>query len=138
VELAVDVLSVAGVQQNAKAATASPSASAYFRLKHVTWHRCQLWMFSELAMSSSFRPAHYPKSAECPTASPPAIKAYQTEPVAMPSVPELSPSSINTDVRRRGFNPFFTGVTVGIIAAVMGFLIVLAYLVMYYLRYIDG
>jgi hypothetical protein len=56
----------------------------------------------------------------------------------MPPAPELSPSSFNTDVRRRGFNPFFTGVTVGIIAAIIGFLIGLAYLVMYYLRYIDG
>lgn len=56
----------------------------------------------------------------------------------MLSVPELSPSSINTDVRRRGFNPFFTGVTVGIFAVIFGLLIGLACLVVYYLRYIDG
>jgi hypothetical protein len=56
----------------------------------------------------------------------------------MPHVPELSPSAINTDVRRRGINPFFTGVTVGVIAVIIGLLIALAYLVVYYLRYIDG
>ena len=65
-------------------------------------------------------------------------KAYQTEPVAMPSAPELSPLSINTDVRRRGINPLLTGVTVGIIAFIISFLIVFAYLVVSYLRYPDG
>lgn len=62
----------------------------------------------------------------------------RTDPVAMPSVPELAPLSINTDVRWRGFNPFFTGVTAGVIAVTLGLLIGLAYLVVYYLRYIDG
>jgi hypothetical protein len=97
-------------------------------------------------MSSSFKPVRYPRSAGPPEQTDliaehrreERSKACQTEPVAMPSAPELSPSLINTDVRRRGFNPFFTGVTVGIIAAIIGFLIGLAYLVMYYLRYIDG
>lgn len=56
----------------------------------------------------------------------------------MSSVPELSPLSINTDVRWRGFNPFFTGVTAGVIAFIIGLLIGLASLVVYYLRYIDG
>lgn len=56
----------------------------------------------------------------------------------MPSLPELSPSSINTDVRRHGLNPFFTSVTAGVIAAIIGLLIALACLVVYYLRYIDG
>ncbi len=65
-------------------------------------------------------------------------EAYQTELVTKPSVPELSPSSINTDVRRRGINPFLTGVTVGIIAFIIGFLVVFAYLVVSYLRYPDG
>jgi hypothetical protein len=54
------------------------------------------------------------------------------------SVPELSPSSINTDVRRHGLNPFLTGVTVGIIAFISGFLIAFAYLVVSYLRYLCG
>jgi hypothetical protein len=56
----------------------------------------------------------------------------------MPSAPELSPLSINTDVRRRGINPLLTGVTVGIIAFIISFLIVFAYLVVSYLRYPDG
>ncbi len=64
--------------------------------------------------------------------------AYQEEPVATPSVPELSVSSINTDVRRRGLNPFFTSVTLGIIAFITGFLVVFAYLVVSYLQYTDG
>ncbi len=61
-------------------------------------------------------------------------EAYQPEPVAMPPVPELFPASINTDVRRRGLNPFFTGVTVGIIAFITGFLLVFAHLVVSYLQ----
>jgi hypothetical protein len=54
------------------------------------------------------------------------------------SVPELSISSINTDVRRHGLNPFLTGLTVGIVAFIIGFLLVFAFLVMSYLRYADG
>jgi hypothetical protein len=65
-------------------------------------------------------------------------EAYQTEPVARLSVPEPSPSSINTDVRRRGINPFLTGVTIAIIASIIGFLIVFAYLVVSYLSYPNG
>jgi hypothetical protein len=65
-------------------------------------------------------------------------EAYQTEPVEMPSVPEPPPSSINTDVRRHGINPLLTGVTVGIIAFIISFLIFFAYLVVSYLRYPDG
>lgn len=56
----------------------------------------------------------------------------------MPSVPELSPSSINTDVRRHGIDPVLTGVTVGIIALIVGFLLGFAYLVVSYLRYAGG
>lgn len=56
----------------------------------------------------------------------------------MPSVPELFPSSINTDVRRRGIDPFLTGVAVGIIVFIIGFLIGFTYLVVSYLRYADG
>lgn len=63
------------------------------------------------------------------------LEAYQTEPVATASVPELPPSSINTDVRWRGINPYLTGVTVGIIALIMGFLIGFVYLVVSYLHY---
>ena len=55
----------------------------------------------------------------------------------MPSVPESSPSSINTDVRWRGINPYLTGVTVGIIALLIGFLIGFVFLVVSYLRYAD-
>lgn len=62
----------------------------------------------------------------------------QTEPVALPSLPEMSPSPIDTDVRRHGLNPFLTGVTVGIIAFIVGFLICFTYLVVYYLRYTAG
>ncbi len=62
----------------------------------------------------------------------------RTEPVAMLPVSELPPSAINTDVRRRGLNPFLTGVTAGIIAAVIGFLLVFAYLVVSYVRYTNG
>ncbi|HEY7156458.1 MAG TPA: LapA family protein [Gemmataceae bacterium] len=65
------------------------------------------------------------------------LKVYQTEPGATPSVPELSPSSINTDVRWRGINPYLTGVTVGIIALLIGFLIGFVFLVVSYLRYAD-
>lgn len=65
-------------------------------------------------------------------------EACRTEPVATPSVPELSPSAINTDVRRRGLNPFLTGVTVGIIASIIAFLLVFAYLVVAYVRYTNG
>lgn len=65
-------------------------------------------------------------------------EAYQTEPVAMPPAPELSSSSINTDVRRHGLNPFLTGVTVAIIACILAFLICFVYLVVFYLRYPDG
>lgn len=54
------------------------------------------------------------------------------------SVPELSPSSIDTDVRRHGINPFLTGVTMGIIAFIVAFLLGFAYLVVFYLRYTDG
>jgi hypothetical protein len=35
-------------------------------------------------------------------------------------------------------NPFFTGVTVGIIALITGFLLVFAYLVVSYLQYRHG
>ena len=66
------------------------------------------------------------------------LEAYQTEPDARPSVPELSPSSINTDVRRRGINPYLTGVTVGIIVVIICFLIGFVYLVVSYLRYKNG
>jgi len=55
----------------------------------------------------------------------------------MPSVPELPPSSINTDVRRRGINPYLTSVTVGIIAFIIIFLIGFVYLVVAYLRYAE-
>ena len=72
------------------------------------------------------------------SSTPERSKAYRTEPVAMAPVPELSPMSINTDVRRRGLNPFFTGVTVGIIAFITGFLLVFAYLVVAYLQYTNG
>lgn len=110
-------------------------------------------------MSSSSTPAPHPKLAERLTTSPPAIlvniqpespasiheyqteersEAYQTEPVATSPVPELPPSSINTDVRRRGLNPFLTGVMAGIIAFIIGFLLIFAYLVVFYLRYTDG
>jgi hypothetical protein len=65
-------------------------------------------------------------------------EACRTEPVAMPSIPELSPSAINTDVRRHGLNPFLTGVTVGIIACIIVFLLVFAYLVVSYMRYTNG
>lgn len=65
-------------------------------------------------------------------------EACQTEPVAVPPASELSPSAINTDVRRRGLNPFLTGVTAGIIAAIIGFLLVFAYLVVAYVRYTNG
>jgi hypothetical protein len=65
-------------------------------------------------------------------------QAFQTEPVAIPSEPELSPSSINTDVRKHGINPFLTGVTAGIIASIFGFLIGFVYFVVCYLRYRDG
>lgn len=65
-------------------------------------------------------------------------EACQTGPVAMPSVPELSPSAINTDVRRHGLNPFLTGVTVGIIASIIVFLLAFAYLVVSYVRYTNG
>ncbi len=44
----------------------------------------------------------------------------------------------NTDVRQHGINPFLTGVTVGILVFILGFLIVFAYLVVSYLRYTDG
>ena len=53
-------------------------------------------------------------------------------------VPELTASSINTDVRRRGFNPFVTGVTLGIITFITGFLLFFAYSVVAYLQYADG
>ncbi|MGH7169071.1 MAG: hypothetical protein ACRELG_02185 [Gemmataceae bacterium] len=56
----------------------------------------------------------------------------------MPSVAELSPSLIDTDVRRRGIDPVVTGVSVGIIAAILVFLLGFAYLVVSYLRYTDG
>jgi hypothetical protein len=72
------------------------------------------------------------------SSTPERAEAYRTEPVPMPPVPELSPMSINTDVRRRGLNPFFTGVTVGIIAFITGFLLVFAYLVVAYLQYTNG
>lgn len=65
-------------------------------------------------------------------------EAYQTEPVATPPTPELPPSAINTDVRRHGLNPFLTGVTLAIIALIIGFLICFVYLVVFYLRYPDG
>jgi hypothetical protein len=65
------------------------------------------------------------------------LEAYPTEPVAMPSVPELSSSSINTDIRWRGINPYLTGVTIGIIALLIGFLIGFVFLVVSYLRYAD-
>lgn len=65
-------------------------------------------------------------------------EACQTEPGAMPSVAELSPSLIDTDVRRRGIDPVVTGVSVGIIAAILVFLLGFAYLVVSYLRYTDG
>jgi hypothetical protein len=55
----------------------------------------------------------------------------------MHSVPELPPSSINTDVRWRGVNPYLTVVTVGIIAFIMVFLMGFVYLVVSYLRYAD-
>jgi hypothetical protein len=44
----------------------------------------------------------------------------------------------SVDVRKRGFNPFFTGVTVGIIAFITGFLLTFAYFVVSYLRYVEG
>lgn len=65
-------------------------------------------------------------------------EACQTEPDAKPSVPELSPSAIDTDVRRHGLNPFLTGVTVGIIASIIAFLLAFAYLVVSYVRYTNG
>jgi hypothetical protein len=54
------------------------------------------------------------------------------------SVPELTATSINTDVRRRGLNPFLTSLSVGIVAFIICFLLFFAYLVMSYLRYADG
>lgn len=66
------------------------------------------------------------------------IEACQTEPVATPLPPELSAYSINTDVRKHGFNPFFTGVTLGIIVFITGFLLVFAHLVVTYLQYTNG
>lgn len=54
-------------------------------------------------------------------------EGYQTEPVSMPPVPELSPSSINTDVCRRDFDPLPLGIVIGAIAAIIGFLIGVAY-----------
>jgi hypothetical protein len=77
-------------------------------------------MSSEVTMSSSSPPAR--------------SKACQQEPVAIPCFPELSVPSIDTDVRWRGFNPLLTGVTVGILAFITGFLFVFAYLVETYLR----
>lgn len=65
-------------------------------------------------------------------------EACRTEPVAMASVPALPPSEINTDVRRHGINPVLTGVTVGIIATIIGFLFGFAYLVVSYVRYKNG
>jgi hypothetical protein len=62
-------------------------------------------------------------------------QACQTEPDASPSVPELSPSSINTDVRRRGIDPVLSGATAAIIASIIGFLLGFAYLVVSYLHY---
>lgn len=65
-------------------------------------------------------------------------EACRTEPVAIASVPELPPSTINTDVRRRGINPVLTGVAVGIIVTIVGFLFGFAYLVVSYVRYKNG
>lgn len=65
-------------------------------------------------------------------------EACQTEQVATPPVSELSPPALNTDVRRHGLNPFLTGVTVGIIASIIAFLLVFAYLVVAYVRYTNG
>ena len=90
-------------------------------------------------MSSSFTPAPPEQTAR--------VSEYrrekqsekcQIEPVAKPSYPELTPSSIDTDVRWRGINPFLTGVTAGIIAFIIAFLLGFAYFVVYYLRYSDG
>jgi hypothetical protein len=82
--------------------------------------RRQLRKFSEVAMSSPSTPARF--------------EAYRAEPIAKLSLLELSPSSINTDVRRHGLNPFLTGLTVGIIAFITGFLLVFACLVVSYLQ----
>lgn len=65
------------------------------------------------------------------------LEAYQTEPVPMPPIPEPPPSSIQTDVRWRGINPYLTGITFGIIALIVGFLIGFVYWVVTYLRYAD-
>jgi hypothetical protein len=62
-------------------------------------------------------------------------ESCRTERVAMSSIPELSPVAIDTDVRRRGINPFLTGVTAGIIAFLIVFLLGFVYFVVSYLRY---
>jgi hypothetical protein len=72
------------------------------------------------------------------SSTPVRFESFRAKPIASTSIPELSASPINTDVRRRGLNPFFTAVTVGIITFITGFLFVFAYLVVTYLQYANG
>lgn len=66
------------------------------------------------------------------------MSGLRSEEPTAPPVPELPPSAINTDVRRHGINPVLTGVMIGIIVSIIGFLLAFAYLVVSYFRYADG
>ena len=48
---------------------------------------------------------------------------YQTEQRATPPAIELSSPPINVDVRRRGFDPFYSGLAVGTAATLGGVLL---------------
>jgi len=53
---------------------------------------------------------------------------YQTEWRATQPEAELSARPINVDVRRRGFDPFFSGIAVGVAATLAGVLVGLFFL----------